>query len=63
MYRITRLSGKFVAIEIESLEDDVLDAQEFVNEGTPVIYVNDIEDFDDLDITILIKPSVEIVAS
>lgn len=63
MFRITRLSGKFMAIEIESLEDDIVNAEDFINEGTPVIYVNEIGHFDDLDITVLTKPTVEIVAN
>ncbi len=62
MFRIVRLAGKFKAVEIESIEDDIDDANVFLEDGTAIIYVNSIADFDDLDITVLRKPIVELVS-
>lgn len=53
MKRIIRFSttGKYYGIELsEDLEKEMEEIQTFVNEGTPVIIVNDLDDLDSLGI-------------
>ena len=48
MIRITKMSGKFYGKEIDIMdEDDIDDIRIFVNECTPVIIVDSIEDFNE----------------
>lgn len=45
MYRILNMSGTYYGVEFDELnEDEVEEIETFVNEGTPVILVEDIDD-------------------
>lgn len=50
MIRVVQLSGKYYGKKIFSIEDDLENIEIFVNEGTPVILVDDISDLENLDI-------------
>lgn len=53
MYRVIKQSGKYYALEVDIADDDEQENIDiFVNEGTPVILVNDLEDLDALDIDV-----------
>jgi len=65
MYSVMRMGGKLYAMKtVDSLDDFNFDAQElersqtFINEGTPVIFC---EDLDDLDRLFLKPEAIEII--
>jgi len=48
MIRIVKMSRKYYGIELsDDLEKEMEEIQTFVNEGNPVIIVNDLDDLDD----------------
>jgi len=42
-YRATMMSMKWYAIEIDSVEDDAENIEEFASQGTAVVIVDDLE--------------------
>lgn len=58
MYRITVMSGSYYAVKIDDLgsvapvgyQSEYEEIQTFVDEGTPVILIDDLNDLDDLGI-------------
>jgi len=48
MFRAVKEGRTWYALEIESLEDDIENIQEFVDSGQPVILVNEIDDLEQL---------------
>lgn len=46
MIRIVKMSNKYYGIEIDSIEDDLENIKDFIDQGTPVILVNDLEDLE-----------------
>lgn len=51
MYRVIKMSGRFIAIKHDQNENADIDAvNTFTEEGTPIILVNEIEDLSELDI-------------
>ena len=51
MIRITKMSGKYYGIKLtDDLEKEFNDIEQFVNECTPVIIVDSLEDLESLDI-------------
>ncbi|MCL5266681.1 MAG: hypothetical protein M1469_01080 [Bacteroidetes bacterium] len=44
MIRITAMSGKFYGYEIDSIEDDAENIEEFVHTGEPVLIVESLGD-------------------
>lgn len=47
MIRITYMSGKYYGVKIHSLMSDLENINVFVDEGTPVILVDDLESLED----------------
>lgn len=51
MIRITKMSGKYYGIEVsDDTEKEMEDIISFVEQGTPVILVNSIDDLEDIGI-------------
>jgi hypothetical protein len=50
MYRITKLSGKIYAFEIDSVNDDLDNIVEFLESGGAVLIVNELEDVEYFDL-------------
>ena len=54
MIRIVKMSGKYYGTEIKfgffNSDDEIEQIEEFVNEGTPVILVNELQDLESLGI-------------
>ena len=50
MYRVINMSGTYYGLEIDTVDEDVENIEQFANEGTPVIIVSDIEDLSSLGI-------------
>lgn len=48
MYRVASFSGKVIALEIESVEDDFESIDILVGEGSPVVIVDALEDAADM---------------
>ena len=46
MYHVVKISGKFKSVDVSNLQDDDKSEriQDYINEGTPVIIVNDLSD-------------------
>ena len=60
MIRITKMSGKFYGIELPINSDDAMDEiDEFVQQGTPVIIVENLEDLEKLGLKVEIIIMVE----
>ena len=49
MYRVTKMSGKFYAIKINSIEDDQENIDSFVNDQIPVIIVSELSELEKLE--------------
>ena len=68
MFAIMRQSGKLYAVKtVDSLDDLAYDntelerTQTYINEGTPVVFCEDLEDLEDLE-TLFIKPEdIEVI--
>lgn len=52
MIRATYMSLKWLSTEIASVEDDAENIQVFVEEGTPVLLLDDFDQAEELDIEI-----------
>lgn len=50
MYRIVKMSGKVYALEIDNIEDDIENIEEFISTGDSVILCEDLSDLYDLGI-------------
>lgn len=50
MYRVTGRSGKYYALEIESIESDAENIEAYTETGDPVIIVGDIYDLENFGI-------------
>ena len=50
MIRIVNMSGKFYGIEVDMNDEEIENIEQFTNEGTPVILVNDLSDLGIFDI-------------
>jgi len=50
MYRVTKMSGKYYAIEINSIEEDAESIESFTNDSIPVIIVGELYELEKLDI-------------
>jgi len=50
MIRIVNMSGKFYGIEVDMNDEEIDNIEQFTNEGTPVILVNDLSDLGIFDI-------------
>lgn len=50
MIRITKMGSGYYGLEIESIKEDLENIQIFVEEGTPVVLVNSLDELEDLGI-------------
>lgn len=44
MYRLAYLSGNWIAVKVYGVTEDLANAATFLSEGTPVMYVETLED-------------------
>lgn len=52
MYRFTWMSNKWQGMEINDLQDEVANLEEFVTSGEPVLLIDNLEDLEMLNIAV-----------